>query len=48
MTIYGIVPVSAKKAAIYNVSSKPKKIASKVVRIEWTNKFKAVPSTIIA
>lgn len=48
MTIYGIVPVSAKKAAIYNASSKPKKIATKVVRIEWTNKFKSVPSTTIA
>lgn len=45
MTIYGIVPVSAKKAAIYNASSKPKKIATKVIRIEGTNKFKSVPLT---
>ena len=47
MKVYGTCSVSAKKAAFYNSSSSPVKSTSKIVRIEWTNKFKSIPLTTV-
>lgn len=47
MTIYGITHVSARKAAIYNATfaTHKKRPKTKLVKIEWTNKFKSIPLT---